>query len=615
MRTRTRTLLAVAALAGVAVWLLAPRSRPPAHRSFRWPVGVALTYDLTLSSTDTAALSHGPAGSGAAPSPVEARTTLRGQLRVHRLPADGEHVTLGLRLVALDTASVTIAGREALQPDDRAALSATDAVAELEPDGTVAGLSFAPGTPEVVQNLYMLVATETAVTLGGGARWTAAERTLQGTAVSRYRVVGSAGPRLTLARERRGYHDLTAARAAGRALSHRDTGDATVVVDDGVLARLEAHETLRVGGGEDGTELGHDVSATLVLRTRAAVAARLPPPGPVRQAGELAVRDGLEARMLAQRVDGLDGATLLDTLAHAGPTGQVPDHNRFLWRATGLLRQQPALAAELGRLFDAATTGVEGRALILDLLVGAGNPASQEALRGAIERGRAAGAPGFAMLYQRLGLIAHPDAATLYFARARAQAPGPEGRDAALASYGAVAGKRLRDGDPRARADVDALVAGLTGAGDAEEQKAHLLAVANARDAALEPTLAAFAAAPDWRVRRATAQALFEARGDVSRRALVGLGGDPDGEVQRQALISIGDRRLPDADLTSLAAVVDRGGMGETGYDALLDVVADDLDRGEARAVVEAVLRQPVQNVRVLGRARQLLAAAAAAPE
>ena len=603
MRARIAIAIVAVGFVAVAAFLLLGRETVP--RAFAWPAGLALTYDLELDATDTAAFGTGGKGATEA---LETRTRLAGRLRLHSRGLQGGVFVVGMRLVELRAARVEVAGQDGLAGADP---TATEALAELRPDGSLVGVRFAPGTPELVQNLLMLVVTETAVTLGAGSSWTAGEGTTQGVAESRYAVVDEGGDGLALERVRERYRELIAERASGRAMSQRAAGKASVSVRGGVLERLVAGETLRAGD-ETGTSVTHVVSAELVLRSRETMAAAPPSVATVtRRPGELAVSGDFAARQLAMRVDGLTREELLETMAHAARGGRAPDANRFLWRATGLVRQRPELCAELVGLYDRDEADVEGRALILDLLVGAGTGPAQEALRDALGRKRGQGEVGYRMLYQRLGLVAEPDAGTLDLAREHARVPGPEGKAAALASYGAVAGKRLAGGDASAAEDVKALVDGLEQAATPEEQVMHLRAVSNLHLASLEGTIAAYAAAPDHSVRRAAARALHDQRGDLARHTLVDMAGDVDGEVQRQSLMGLGNRRLADDDLSALEAVVARGGVRETGYEALLDAVADDLARPGARAVVEAVLRQPVQNARVLGRAKRMLRAAA----
>ena len=607
------TVAAIAALAVLAVVavLLVGRSREGAARRFRWPTGAALIYDLALDARDTATLAGGQGAAGGAP--LGAHTRLAGTLRLAAYGERAGEVTLGVRLV-LDEASVQAAGVEVLGEDERRALAVTEARVTVRPDGALVGVAFPPSTPEPVQNVLMMVVTETAVTLGRGAAWSAAEPTLQGVADSRYRVARAAGGELGLERTRDRYQRLAAEQATGRDLGHRARGAASVTIAGGVIARLEASEALSVGDGDTTLALGHEVTTRLVLRGREPAGGAGPAVSAVARApGELAVRRDLEAKLRAARIDGLTADELEETLRLAVPTGRAPDHNRFLWRATALLRDDPALCARLADLYVEDDVTADGRSLIADLLVGAGTTEAQAALRDALARtdgASDAAAAGYPALYQRLGLLDEPDAETLALVRAHARAPGAEGREAALASLGAVAGKRLAAGDASAQADVDALVAGLEQASTPDEAVMHLRALANAHRPELEPTLAARAGSPDQPVRRAVARALHGQRGDVARRTLLALAGDGDGEVQRQALLALSGRDLSDDELRGLAAVVERGGVGETGYDALLDVVERALDRPAAQAVVQAVLRRDVQNADVLGRARRMVTGA-----
>jgi HEAT repeat protein len=322
------------------------------------------------------------------------------------------------------------------------------------------------------------------------------------------------------------------------------------------------------------------------------------------------MRPDFEARMLALRVDGLTAEQLQDTLLKFANGGLLPDHNRFLWRATGLLKAHPELLVQMEALFHNAALESRGRQLVLDLLVGTGTPQAQAVLRSVLASRTAQADPNFVMFYQRLGLVAAPDEKTVATAAEHYRSPGPEGRPAAVYSYGAVLGNRLAQGDLLAKGMANAVLKDLHEARTPQEQVLLLMALGNAGVPEQSADIATFASSGDALVRRATANALRKDMDPQVTSVLAGMVSDVETDVQRRALMSLQGRELDAAGWRALTAAVQAGGLGEASFEVLLDVVSTSVHVPEARQVLEAlVLLQPPPSIHVLGRAREMLSA------
>src|SRR4051812_1113983 len=92
--------------------------------------------------------------------------------------------------------------------------------------------------------------------------------------------------------------------------------------------------------------------------------------------------------------------------------GVMPEHTRWLWRATGVLLQDPEAAKAMLEAFQDKSLNDSARELILDCLASAGNASSQAALRGALDSPvtrKSAEAP---MWIQRVSFVDAPERAT-----------------------------------------------------------------------------------------------------------------------------------------------------------------------------------------------------------
>lgn len=579
---------AIALLAGAFFWFRAPATPP----GLRFPEGEVLRYRFEHTGE------HEVSALGGAP-PMAAEVDLAGEVVLRGLGRVGDDWQVALSLGAFERDTLTVGGKDAL--GDPASMRGLEAVVELSPHGEVRGLRFPAQAPHPFQNLVHLVVSEVQIRLDEGT-YEAVETTQHGRVRSRYSVEGDA-----LRRERMTYERLQVLAALQGGARGEVSGRASVELADGHWRRLAAEETLTVRAGER-TALHAETSTRFELVAVEADAARRPAPavGARVALGAAAAAPDREAHLAAQRIDGLTPDALEALLTGpAAQSGQLPDHNRTLWRAVGLLRQEPALCETLGALAASERFGSAGRGLVLDLLTSAGTSAAQMALRAALDAPAVRRDPRYVMLFQRTALLTLPDAETLAYLERHYTSPGEEGLAPAAYALGAAAGQAAGAPDGRGRALADRLLRDLQAASTPDHQALRLVALGNAGLAEHVEALTPYARAPHPEVRRAAAAALRKLDDPRARHTLLTLAGDGDARVQRRALESLARKGASVDELPRLTRISEQ--LAESSLDLLVDLAAPHAHLPEGRATLEAVLSRTLKDTRIKGRIRALL--------
>lgn len=596
MNAAHKTLLALVALAAVFGLYAAATWSPPDDGigpRLRFTEGVALRYGLEHHSRQRVAVPE-LSGGGRAPM-MTGDARLEGQLVLRGLaPADGAQ-RFALCFETLTAADIRVQGQSLL---DGVSLVGSEAVVSMANDGEVLAVQLPAGAPQALHVAVHLVLSEAQVRLGDGAAWQARETTAHGEAEARYRRVEDRFERV------RGDYALQALRvAAEQTVDSR----AHFAIEQGHLVRLTADEsiTARAGGATLLETESHTALELLAVET----AADRPAPrlATATHLGAPAVVGDPQAQALRDRIGDLDAAQARAMIEQA-IGGRLPEHNRTLWRLTALLRTDAALCDWLGDFAGAPGRTRVARALALDLLTSAGTADAQTALRRALDSEATRATEGYAVLYQRAGLLARPDGETLDWLANRHRAPGPEGQTAATLALGAAAGAAARGEDQSETGR--ALAAGLLNeALDAEDpttRAVRLRALGNAARPEHAAAIAGFAADVDPVVRHATAAALRRIEGPEARATLVDLAVDGDARVQGRALTSLGDRHLSAAELRRLAGAVADGTLAESSLDRVVDRLLVQTDPA-ARTVIDAILARDLRDSRIKGRIRGLL--------
>lgn len=575
MRTRTglRSRLPLLAL-GLAVALAAagllagvrgtPRSSGAggaagSSSAFRWslPAGTRLVYRLDWSTRQRVP--------ELAPAAAEGDLRLAGrlELRAHGRRDDGWLVEARLDAA---TRRMAVAGQDLLA-DDRALGDAT-AWAVLGDDGSLRAVEVGLDAPALWQNLApaLLGQLEVVVPATPGAAWVATQRGPFGRGAVRY--AASAGR--DLVRVRAAYDVIDGLPPADAAqVAARPQGEGRVRLGDGHLRGIVERERLVIARPDGAVRLEGEASLELeLLEAGRFVVDPLAAHAPRRRLDPAAVAGDVDAARAAlrARVDGLTAEELLAGVLLLAD-GSLPDEERWTWRASGLLRLEPALCGALAGVFAEGRLTREGRALALDLLSGAGTPEAQTAMIAALRSPPAREhAPDWRRYVQRLSFLDAPTAETVAFAREarrEAAAAGDEhGARAAAYVIGNLAGSLGAAGDEAgARALADELGRDLARADEPADRAALLVAYGAAGRPDAADVAAGFVADTHAEVRRAAVDAVAEAPGERAQALLVGLAADGDSMVQEAALAALGGRALSAGELASIAGLVQGGGL------------------------------------------------------
>lgn len=532
--------------------------------------------------------------------PMALELSLAGELRFLGLGAAGGHRQTELTLISLERSVFRMGGGDLLSGPG---LVGAQALVVSSDSGALVELRFAPQTPPEAERLLHLLVLESQLELDPAFEWTRREHHSLGEAEVRYTRTET-GVRRAIDRHRR----FGGLEAEDLAQLDAETETRFELDPDGALRRLD--DTWRYRGPSFGGEKRFRLERLDATRAPAADwVGRAGRYAESRSPGEAQTSTASLASALRQRTEGLTvEQCLADLIAHE-VSGRMPDHDRWLWRASGLLRLHPELAAKLVPLLSRSTMSSSGRALILDLLAHVGHTEAQAALRAALQLPAVKADPDFHLLYQRFSFVTEPDAETRAFVEAGLEAAPPEHRNAAAHTLGSVAGASYRAGD---REEALALAERVVDALEEETRpgkQAELLgALGNAGLPEHADLLLGFARSPHPEVRYQMAGSLRKLEGEPVTRALVELAADPSGPpTQRRALATLDQRTVEEGAFAELCDRVRRGEFAPESQGVLVTLLARRLPDPRARAALEHLLRAPDTMTDVRARIRAVL--------
>ncbi len=319
------------------------------------------------------------------------------------------------------------------------------------------------------------------------------------------------------------------------------------------IARIESGERMALANPR-GAAIGHrEVHVTLE---------RTAPPAGLAHArlrgtrvAVSALRGDAARRGLEQRVAGLTIEQVLADLALA-VGGRLPDHDRWLWRATGLLQLDPTAATSLAdACLDGRLEG-ESRRVALELLANVGNPASQAGLRRVLADPEVVAGEDYPRLVQRAVLLRDPEDETIAFLTGQGEAlQGASSRASFVAAGGAIGHARSGD-QARGQEAVGRMQQALGTASDPADRRALVMALGNAAAAEAQSDLLEAARDNDADLRRTAARALAHLEDDESAGQLAAMVQDPDPLVQRAAHDALSENHPTGAQLAGVAGFV-----------------------------------------------------------
>lgn len=592
---------AALALAAVSIFLL--REGPP---SFAPPTPGSTPgfRGLSLKPGDSAHFSFVLEHRGRVPIsaelPMELELDLAGELRLLGLGRDDGRPQVEFTLTSLERSGFRMGDGDLL---GAATLIGAQALAVYSNTGALLEVRFAPDAPPEADRLLHLLVLESQLELDSAPRWSRPEHHSLGEAEMAYTRT-PAGVRRSVERHQR-FGGLEAEELPKLQAEAETLFD---FASDGSLRRLQdswTYEGPFFGGHKRFSLERRDATRaepqSWVGRARRYAEARGP--------GETKTSTRSLESALIQRAEGLTvEQCLVDLITHEAG-GRMPDHERWLWRASGLLRLHPELALLMVPLLSRRTMSSTGRGLVLDLLAHVGHTEAQAALRTAMALPAVRSDPDFHLLYQRFSFVTEPDPETRAFVQAGLEAARPEHKNAAAHTLGSVAGSSYRSGD---REEALALTEPLLEALEKEmrpEKQAELLgALGNAGLPEHAELLLGFASSPHPEVRYQMAGSLRKLEGEAVTRSLVDLSADPSGApIQRRALSTLGQRTVEDSAFDELCRRVQRGEIAPESQGILVTLLAQQLPDPRARAALEYLLQAPDTMTDVRARIRSVL--------
>ncbi|MEL6342226.1 MAG: HEAT repeat domain-containing protein [Myxococcota bacterium] len=540
---------------------------------------VRLEYTLRYTGNSTV---HIPGGALTSTIAIDGRLAIE-----HVRPIDADSTMLAAEMIALDAAQLQI-GEQALRPD----LLGARTMMAVHDSGRIEALYFPADAPVLTRQLMQAVLLDLQVIRDDAQTYEVEQDDNNGVLMGAWERTGARA----LTRHPARYVSL---RGFGSSARQSTTGALTVSLHpDGYVETLDATQTLTLT--DDGAPLAtiqgeiHQSLSRVSRRSGGRQANPLADAGWDAQAPDAEPGRELAAQnALRDRVGTMSWAQMEDLLR----SGAVADIEELMWRGTGLLEQNPALAARLGQLHD-ELAGL-GRELAVDLLANADCPDCQAALRDLLARPVNQAAPDFGRAVQAVVMMPSPEAETVDFLRKlSAQHEGQrrrivqnaaaltarrlaaQGDDGPARTLGAeLADEIKRTEDPDARAE---LLIGLGNLGLEEH-------VGVALESALDD---------DPGVRSAAARALRDIPTAEATDGLIGLATDPDPIVQAQAARSMVGRDFSTDDVTTLADEIALGAVGEDADEYILRIARDHRD---GDLLLQAMLERGVESDQIRG--------------
>jgi HEAT repeat protein len=621
---------------GLALYLLAARS--PFSRAGAYRVAFAEgLYEYTLSyrtkqQGNVFPLPQGSRSPSQASGAVLAgELTLKAKLKLRSYGTgygpDGQHTLLA---VGLEQCSGAL---RLLGQDVWPTPNACDAhfrghalLAEIDGRGVIHRVLPAPDAPALVNDTLQTLLAELSTTVEPPARsWRATETTPHGLAVSDYSLTGEWHDPVVRLQRKRARYDALNVSAGLEAVQQQVTATQRIhLASEGHWLELMGSERVRAQqGGRDVLQ----VATELELRFQSRDAAEQNSPDLAKRKPRALADRGTHAQterqMLARRTQGLTLEEAQRTLVEFGNAGQVPEHSRFLWRLTGLLKLDPKGCQKLEPLFLDRAATTQRKALLLDVLADVGHPEAQASLRRLLESEQAKTDPNYALLLQRLSFVKHPEPESVRWVEARYDRGAQQGdwneRHASAYTLGSLAEELAKSGRTSEVSRINAtLRRNLSQAGSARET-AHALNALGATGnpdnlrIILDQTTSSHGA-----VRAAAVFALDRLDSPEAGHALVELVSDPLVAVQSRALRGLEARRLSNAELYGIAEDVRAGALHRQNVRALVDLGRRHLTNPSggtssspaALALLRAVLDSGTADAQTRAAIRRLLRAA-----
>jgi hypothetical protein len=313
-----------------------------------------------------------------------------------------------------------------------------------------------------------------------------------------------------------------------------------------LLYKLERSVAVKLLRTESFTLRPQQLSGLLALRSR--------------RLEDIEVSEQAQRKALLQRAMGMDVARVVMDLSTYGDGAQMPDHARWVWRATGALKLDPSGCAELAKLAKDPSRSSDGRRFMTELLVSVGSPEAQAALREILTAETAQQDPKYYDTLQRLSLLERPEPETAALVRDLLKAETFEVRMGGAFTAGSLAQTLSALGEETQASQLNnELQALLQNARTIDDQAGYISALGNAGRAENVPLIAKSVGSESAEVRRSAANALRHTQTPEAEEAVLSLASDEQERVQSAALETLEGWKLEVSHLEALEDTLNEG--------------------------------------------------------
>lgn len=586
---------------------------PAAGRAaYRWPLGQALSYNLSLDEATQVALGQNKR----ADEKLDGHLVLEAQIQTINLESTPEGHLVELRFTAVRSLKWTLSGVDiGTGHEPEKVFAERSVLVRYDDHGVATSIQHRPDAPSAFVSVTdRLIRQLQAPLVGGVTTWQRKMECGFGYATTHGNLGacdGEGACQIKLVRRAADYGEYsfvppqitegsTRSGALEQTLLIAPAGFAKDnLVHETIVLSRDARQVAKVIYTAELRFVGQhtvDAKARLEQLADARYAERDP--------AEVATGARLDA--LKKRVGDWSFEQIASDFAHFGAEGRMPEHNKWLWKTVGLILLHPETAAQLSALARADGAPPRGRALLLDVLGSAGNPEAQAAMREILSSDSVEAEPEYAAMVQRFILVEEPETESLDFLDAIYDDDDRDGnvRYGAVTALGAAI-SRVAQHDPAAASRRgEAIAKDLSAASDDVERRALIGALGNTRLPEAEDEIRAYGDSENPRVRGEVAGSMESIPTDGAVDYLIAVvGSEPDANVQARAIRALANRMPTEPQLAALARAVATGPLAEVNLGHLVNTVMalsrNGVDREGLVAVLVAAKARGIRTARI----------------
>ena len=455
---------------------------------------------------------------------------------------------------------------------------------ELENSGKISSLRFKSDTDDTFKNIFQMLLSEIQVViLNNHVKWTNEEKTNNGTYKAEYEYMNSENNELLVEKL---YLDYSPPNYL-KENSHNLMSNYEIILNpNGYLDSLigvKAIQTKRKDG-KPTMNLNNNISLKFVEIKKT----ELLNPNDVldnynenRKLEEVVFSEKARKRMINQRLEGMNETVMINGILDYGKTGAINNLSEWLWKAVGLLENNPELCLKLIPVFKNKELGGKGRTLLIDLLANAGHETAQKALTTLLKDSSLfKDEKEFSILIQRMLLIGKPSINTLTFLNDKYSNSTGHIKIASSYTLGSSISKLYDSGEKELALEYNKyLIDDLHNADNAKD-KSHLLeAIGNANLEENTEVVLSYKDDQDNVVRASVANALRSSKSVEAQNAVFDFLTDQDRFVQSSALQTIRYYNVNSNQLNRLKNAIETEKINQNNYPDLLNIISDNANK------------------------------------